>query len=136
MLGGEASKSANTAPGLRLNGTYSLAGGLKIEFRHDSATLECGAALSSEGYGVVPEGQLVVKFRHSAGPLSLVLQPNGTLNGTGSVDNRQLRPSRGLVRSRTQINCRDVLLNQTVERNQVAGTNLFPLGNQWRGPLA
>jgi len=87
VLGGQASKSANTAPGLRLNGTYSLAGGLKIEFRHDSATLECGAALSSEGYAVVPEdGQLVVKFRHSAGPLSLVLQPNGTLNGTGSVE--------------------------------------------------
>jgi hypothetical protein len=35
----------------------------------------------------VPEdSQLVVKFRHSAGPLSLVLQPNGTLNGTGSVE--------------------------------------------------
>ena len=60
---------------------------MKIEFRDDSATLECGAALSSEGYAVVPEdGQLVVKLRHSAGPLSLVLQPNGTLNGTGSVD--------------------------------------------------
>jgi hypothetical protein len=86
-LGSKASKSANTAPGLRLNGTYSVAGGLKIEFRGDSATLECGAALSSEGYAVVPEGsQLVVKFQHSGGPLSLVLQPNGTLTGSGSVD--------------------------------------------------
>ena len=64
VLGSQASKSANTAPGLRLSGTYSVAGGLKIEFRDDSATLECGAALSSEGYAVVPEGgQLVVKFR-------------------------------------------------------------------------
>jgi hypothetical protein len=87
VLGTQASKSANTVPGLRLNGTYSVAGGLKIEFRADSATLECGAALSSEGYAVVPEGgQLVVKFQHSAGPLSLVLQPNGTLTGSGSVD--------------------------------------------------
>jgi hypothetical protein len=86
-LGSQASKSANTAPGLRLNGTYAVAGGLKIEFRDDSATLECGAALSSEGYAVVPEGsELVVKFQHSAGPLSLVLQPNGTLTGSGSVD--------------------------------------------------
>jgi hypothetical protein len=86
-LGTKASKSANTAPGLRLNGTYSVAGGLKIEFRDDSATLECGSALSSEGYAVVPQGsQLVVKFQHSGGPLSLVLQPNGTLTGSGSVD--------------------------------------------------
>ena len=86
VLGTKASKSANTAPGLRLNGAYSGAGGLKIEFRADSATLECGAALSSEGYAVVPEGgQLVVKFLHSGGPLSLVLQPNGTLAGSGSV---------------------------------------------------
>ena len=86
-LGSQASKSANTAPGLRLNGTYAVAGGLKIEFRGDSATLECEAALSSEGYAVVPEGsELVVKFQHSAGPLSLVLQPNGTLSGSGSVD--------------------------------------------------
>jgi hypothetical protein len=87
VLGTQASKSANTVPGLRLNGTYSVAGGLKIEFRADSATLECGAALSSEGYAVVPEGgQLVVKFQHSAAPLSLVLQPNGSLTGSGSVD--------------------------------------------------
>ncbi len=87
ILGTNASKSANTTPGLRLNGTYSVTGGLKVEFRDDSATLECGAALNSEGYAVVPEGgQLLVKFQNSAGPLSLVLQPNGTLTGSGSVD--------------------------------------------------
>ena len=89
VLGSQASKSANTAPGLRLNGTYSAAGAgvVKIEFRGDSATVECGPALSSEGYAVMPEnGQLVVKFQHNAGPLSLVLQPNGTLTGTGTVD--------------------------------------------------
>ena len=89
VLGSQASKSANSAPGLRLNGTYSAAGAgsVKIEFRGDSATVECGAALSSEGYALVPEnGQLVVKFQHSSGPLSLVLQPNGTLTGTGAVD--------------------------------------------------
>jgi hypothetical protein len=28
----------------------------------------------------------VVKFQHNAGPLSLVLQPNGTLTGAGAVD--------------------------------------------------
>ena len=86
LLGTKASKSTNTTPGLRLNGNYSVAGGLKIEFRSDAATLECGAVTSSEGYSVVPEGaQLLVKFQHSAGPLSFVLQPNGSLTATGSV---------------------------------------------------
>jgi hypothetical protein len=75
VLGSKASKSANSKPGLRLNGTYAVTGGLKIEFRDDSATLEL-----REG------GQMVVKFQNNTGPLSLVLQPNGTLTGSGAVD--------------------------------------------------
>ena len=87
VIGSKTSKSANTAPGLRLNGTYAAPGGLKIEFRADSATLACGEALNSEGYAVVPEGgQLVVKFQNNTGPLSLVLEPNGTLTGSGSIE--------------------------------------------------
>ena len=35
----------------------------------------------------MPEGgQLLVKFHNDAGPLALVLQPNGTLTGSGTVD--------------------------------------------------
>ena len=87
VLGSKASKSANTAPGLRLNGTYAAKDGLKIQFRDDSATLECGESFNSEGYAVRTEGgQLIVKFQNSTGPLSFVLQPNGTLTGAGSVD--------------------------------------------------
>jgi hypothetical protein len=87
ILGSQDSKSSNKAPGLRLNGDYWVAGGLKIEFRADSATLECDAALVSEGYAVVPEGgQLLVKFQHAAGPLALILEQNGNLTGSGSVD--------------------------------------------------
>lgn len=87
VIGTEASKSSNTAPGLRLAGSYAVPGGLKIEFRDDSATLECGESFNSVGYAVIREqGQLVVKFQNSTGPLSLVLEPNGTLTGEGSVD--------------------------------------------------
>jgi hypothetical protein len=87
VVGSKGSKSANAAPGLRLNGTYALQGGLKIEFRDDSATLECGEAFNSEGYTVLPEsGQLIVKFQNSTGPLSLILQQNGTLTGSGNVE--------------------------------------------------
>jgi len=87
VLGSKASKSANSAPGLRLNGKYEVQGGLKIEFRDDSATLECGESFNSEGYQVLREsGQMVVKFQNNTGPLSLILQPNGTLTGSGSVE--------------------------------------------------
>jgi hypothetical protein len=87
LLGTEASKSANTAPGLRMNGTYSAQGGLSIEFRDDSATLECGEARNAEAYSVVPEGgQLVVKFQNNTGPFALTLQPNGTLSGSGALE--------------------------------------------------
>jgi hypothetical protein len=87
VLGSKGSKSANTAPGLRLNGTYAVAGGLKIEFRDDSATLECGESFNSEAYTVTSEaGQIIVTFQNNTGPLSLVLQPNNTLTGSGAVD--------------------------------------------------
>jgi hypothetical protein len=87
VLGSKGSKSANTAPGLRLNGTYAAPGGLKIEFRDDSATLECGESFNSEAYELHWEaGGLVVGFKNSTGSLSLVLQPNGTLTGSGDVD--------------------------------------------------
>jgi len=87
LVGAKSSQSANTAPGLRLNGTYAAPGGLKIEFREDSATLECGEALSAEAYSVLPEGgQLVVKFDNKMGPFALALQPNGTLAGSGSIN--------------------------------------------------
>jgi hypothetical protein len=87
VLGSKASKSANSAPGLRLNGRYEVPGGLKIEFRDDSATLECGESFNSEAYSVIRGGgQFVVKFQNSTGPLSLVLQPNGSLTGSGDIE--------------------------------------------------
>jgi len=60
---------------------------LKIEFRDDSATLECGESFNSEAYEVSREnGQMIVKFQNNTGPLSLVLQPNNTLTGSGIID--------------------------------------------------
>lgn len=87
VLGSKASKSANSRPGLRLNGKYAVTGGLTIEFRDDSATLECGESFNSEAYEVLREnGQMLVKFQNNTGPLSLILQPNNTLTGSGAVD--------------------------------------------------
>ena len=44
-------------------------------------------SLNSEGYEVLQEsGHLIVKFQNNTGPLSLVLQPNNTLTGSGTID--------------------------------------------------
>jgi hypothetical protein len=86
LFGTQASQSQNTAPGLRLNGTYASPGGLKIEFRGVSATLDCGAAHHSEGYAVRPEGgALIARFQSATGPLALTVEADGTLAGSGSV---------------------------------------------------
>jgi hypothetical protein len=96
LFGTQASKSAITAPGLRLAGTYAQPGGLSIEFRDDSATLECGEAHNAEAYWVSPSGnQFAVKLANGTTPFTLTLQPNGTLAGSGSIDiaGRRLVPS-------------------------------------------
>jgi len=96
LLGTQASKAANTTPGLRLAGTYSAPGGLSIEFRDDSATVECGAAHNAEGYSVIRAGgQFEVRMQNGAAPFTLVLQPNGALIGSGTVavEGRKLVPT-------------------------------------------
>jgi len=96
LLGTQASKAANTTPGLRLAGTYSAPGGLTIEFREDSATVECGAAHNAESYSVIrTSGEFEVNLQNGAAPFTLVLQPNGALVGSGTVavDGRKLVPT-------------------------------------------
>ncbi len=98
VLGTGASKAANTSPGLRLTGTYAGASGLKIEFRDDSATVECGEAHVSEAYLVMDAGgDITVKIQNGATPFALSLQPNGTLAGSGTtnVAGRVVTGSRG-----------------------------------------
>jgi hypothetical protein len=98
LLGTGASKTANTSPGLRLTGTYAGATGLKIEFRDDSATVECGEAHVSEAYQVMDAGgEITVKIQNGATPFALSLQPNGTLAGSGVVNvaGRVVTGSRG-----------------------------------------
>lgn len=96
LLGTQASKVANTIPGLRLAGTYSVPGGLSIEFRDDSATVECEAAHNAEGYAVIRAGgQFEVRIQNGASPFTLVLQSNGALVGSGTVaiEGRKLVPT-------------------------------------------
>ncbi len=87
LLGTQASSPTNTKPGLRLAGTYSVPGGLSIEFRDDSATVNCGAASVAEAYSIsTADGQLMVKLQNGAAPFRLVLQPGGALSGSGDIN--------------------------------------------------
>jgi hypothetical protein len=110
LFGTQASKSANTAPGLRLAGTYAQPGGLTIEFRDDSATVECGEAHTAEAYWVLPSGnQFAVKLQNGVTPLVLTLQPDGILAGSGSVDiagHRLVRSANDDVHNFVPVNAR------------------------------
>src|SRR5438445_2575343 len=74
-------------PGLRLAGVYAGQSGLRIEFREDSATVECGEAHLAQTYSVQDNnGQVLVKIENGAAPIALNLQANGTLVGSGIVN--------------------------------------------------
>ncbi len=110
ILGTQASKAANTAPGLRLIGTYGTQGGLQIEFRDDSATVECGEAHAAEVYSLLPAGAtFAVRLQNGSTPFTLALQPNGTLVGSGTVDvagRRLIRSTNDDVHNFAPVNAR------------------------------
>jgi hypothetical protein len=86
ILDPSAPKSAGKPFGVRMAGTYAGAGGLNIEFRSDSATVECGEAHVAMGYEVENvSGQVQVKFKNPAGPFMILLRPDGSLEGSGTV---------------------------------------------------
>lgn len=87
MTGSSAHKGDTIPVGLRMFGKYESKNGLNIDFEGDLATLECGRARSAESYLVENSGgHITIEVKNAAGPFSLVLQPDGTLIGSGSVD--------------------------------------------------
>jgi hypothetical protein len=85
--------------GLRMHGTYAAqGGGLSIEFRSDTATVECGEAHAAEPYTVqFSGGQTLITLQNAGAPFTVQLEPNGTLVGSGTVDvsGRVVTGSRG-----------------------------------------
>jgi len=62
-------------------------GAVRIEFREDSTTVECGEAHVAEAYVVQDNaGQISVRMQNGATPFALSLQPNGTFVGSGTID--------------------------------------------------
>jgi hypothetical protein len=75
-----------TPAGLRMNGTYAASTGFSVGFYPESAMLGCGPdAARAYPYTVIADGkQAVVKVDAPDHPLTMVLEPNNTLNpGSG-----------------------------------------------------
>ena len=81
------SGTATAKAGPRMGGTFSGAGGLKVEFKATAAILDCGQAHVMRPYDVQNlVDRLVVTVRNENTPLTLTLRPDGSLTGSGSVD--------------------------------------------------
>jgi hypothetical protein len=86
LTGSSPGKGATIPVGLRMYGKYGNQS-LNIDFEGDLATLECGRAHAAEPYTVEnAAGHITIRVQNEAGPFSLVLQPDGTLAGAGSIN--------------------------------------------------
>ncbi len=98
LLDPSAAKAPPKPFGLRMAGTYAGPGGLSIEFRLDSATVECGEAHVAMAYDVENgDGPLKLKMKNPAGPFVVMLRPDGNMEGSGTVNlaGRVITGSRG-----------------------------------------
>ena len=90
LFGGDTDSSAPKqlllAPGPRMAGTYTSAGGLKIQFQDAGAVIDCAQAHVSVQYDVSNRaGAATIAVKSGSTPFSLTLQPSGTLSGAGSA---------------------------------------------------
>ncbi len=76
-----------TAPGPRLVGIYTSAGGLKLDFETDTVILDCAQAHARQKYTVQnTPTQVLITVQNGASAISLALQTNGSLSGPASVN--------------------------------------------------
>src|SRR5882672_2700391 len=82
VASGDESKIKTSPAGPRMSGSYQNSGGLKIQFASEGAVLDCGEAHVAAAYTVQNDATaLRVNLNKSGTPLTLTLQPNGTLTG-------------------------------------------------------
>lgn len=73
-------------PGLRMAGSFVSRGGFKIEFAAAGAVLDCGEAHVKAGYAITRSAnQVHVDVQNPGSPFSIIVQPDGSLNGPASV---------------------------------------------------
>jgi len=98
LLDPSAAKAPPKPFGLRMAGTYAAASGMRIEFRIDSATVECGEAHVAMPYDVEnADGPLKLKMKNPAGAFVVMLRSDGNIEGSGTVNlaGRVITGSRG-----------------------------------------
>jgi hypothetical protein len=97
MLAGGLDRLTQQVPtGLRLTGQYRGDGDLDLNFLPDGAVVTCGDVGVLRPYRIKVEGgQTVVTVNNGGVAFSLTLAPNGTLNGSGTiqVDGRKITGS-------------------------------------------
>ncbi len=90
LFGGTPDSSASAqnliAPGPRFVGTYTSAGGLKIQFSDAAAVIDCAQAHVMALYDVTNQGgAATIVVKNGSSPLGLIFQANGILTGTGTT---------------------------------------------------
>jgi hypothetical protein len=93
IAGGEANPAAKKTEtseaqaGVRMSGSYSSTGGMKVEFHPTAALLDCGEAHVLRPYVVTnTPDRMTITVKNGASPFTLTLQPDGRLAGTGAVE--------------------------------------------------
>jgi hypothetical protein len=85
-LGSSKTRPKTLAPGLRLTGQYSGAGGFSVKFDTASALLTCGGSADTQDYTVENSGnQTLVTIQNAGQPVVLNFKSDGTLVGSGPV---------------------------------------------------
>ncbi len=87
IMTGDNSKIKTIPAGPRMSGTYQNPGGLKIQFASEAAVIDCGEAHVASTYNVTNDATaLRITLNKPGGPLTLAMQPNGTLTGPATTD--------------------------------------------------
>ncbi|MGB6429670.1 MAG: hypothetical protein WBF06_03735 [Candidatus Acidiferrales bacterium] len=84
-LFGADTSGATPPPGVEMSGVYSAAGGLRVEFQYQSVVLDCGQAHVLKTYSLRESGGQVSIAVANDKPFTLVVRPNGSLSGSGTI---------------------------------------------------
>ena len=84
LMGGSLKEPIPT--GLRMTGDYASAGGFRLIFETEMATMVCRGVPESRPYTVqITENQALIKIQHGSTPVVFSLGADGRLNGSGPI---------------------------------------------------
>jgi hypothetical protein len=79
-------------PGLAMDGTFAMPGGLMVEFEPAEAVLTCGEAMQKVEYRTrMAGGRILVRLGKAESAMEMEWRPDGALAGSGTVEVRGRR---------------------------------------------